>query len=75
MARKIVWAPSAVDYLVESLAYISETSYVQADRVESAILEKINQAADTPEKFNKDKFKFNNKGEYRAFEVMSFRVA
>jgi plasmid stabilization system protein ParE len=75
MAREIIWAPSAVKFISESLLYISETSYLQAESVELAILTKIYDAALAPEKFNKDKYKSNNKGEYRSFETHSFRVA
>ncbi|MEQ9426444.1 MAG: type II toxin-antitoxin system RelE/ParE family toxin [Cyclobacteriaceae bacterium] len=52
-----------------------ETSFQQAEIVETAILDKLEGLKTNPEKHPKDKYKKNNDGHFRAFETHSFRVA
>ena len=75
MERKVIWNKNAVDYLSESLIYISQTSSFQAENVENGIMEKIYGLLNNPERYPIDKFKKNNPGNYRAFETHSYRVA
>jgi plasmid stabilization system protein ParE len=61
--------------LVQALKWISTDSVLQAERVEQEILAAINSILVNPEKHPPDKFKRNNAGNFRAFEIVSFRIA
>lgn len=72
--RKISWDKQALDYFREFISYIREESPQNADKVKKEILEKISELSDRPEIHNPDKFKRNNNGNYRAFELHRLRV-
>jgi plasmid stabilization system protein ParE len=55
MAREIVWDKQALAYLADAIAWISEQSIQQAALVEEAILKKIEESAEHPEKHPMDK--------------------
>lgn len=73
--REILWRKSASLYLEKAIDYIREDSQKNADTVANAILILIDKAALNPEHFPADKFKRDNKGAFRAFEVYSFRIS
>lgn len=73
--RRIVWNVSALDRFTKELEAIAQTSYSKAEQVEQAILTKLQQAVDMPERHAKDKYKQNNPGHYRAFETNDYRVS
>ncbi|MBS0000228.1 MAG: type II toxin-antitoxin system RelE/ParE family toxin [Cyclobacteriaceae bacterium] len=75
MEREIVWNKRPSKYLTQALKRISEESYLQAERVEEAILTRLEKLKQKPEKYPTDKFKRNNQGNYRAFETHSYRIA
>jgi len=72
--RKIVWDKQALNYFRESIQYIRQDSPQNADKVKKEVLEKINELSGRPEIHNLDKYKLNNNGNYRAFELHRFRV-
>jgi plasmid stabilization system protein ParE len=72
--RKITWDKQALNHFRESIRYIRQDSPQNADKVKKEILEKINELSKRPEIHNPDKYKINNNGEYRAFELHRFRV-
>jgi plasmid stabilization system protein ParE len=72
--RKISWDKQALHYFREAIRYIREDSPQNADKVKKKVLEKINELSTRPEIHNPDKYKLNNKGNYRAFELHRFRV-
>ncbi len=72
--RKITWDKQALNYFRESIRYIRQDSSQNADKVKKEILEKINELSKRPEIHNPDKYKINNNGEYRAFELHRFRI-
>jgi len=73
--RKIVWDKQALNYFRESIRYIRQDSPQNADKVKKEVLEKINELSGRPEIHNLDKYKLNNNGSYRAFELHRFRVS
>jgi len=75
MARSVKWDEEALEYLERALEWIASESLLQAENVEQGILEKVKVIVDHPEMFPPDKFKKNNKGNHRAFETHSYRVA
>lgn len=73
--RKITWDKQAVHYFRKAVKYIREGSPQNADKVKKEILEKISELSKHPEIHSPDKYKLNNPGNYRAFELHRFRVA
>ncbi|HEY9002395.1 MAG TPA: type II toxin-antitoxin system RelE/ParE family toxin [Mucilaginibacter sp.] len=72
--RKITWDKQALNYFRESIRYIRQDSPQNADKVKKEVLEKIAELSMRPEIHNPDKYKINNKGNYRAFELHRFRI-
>jgi plasmid stabilization system protein ParE len=75
MERKIVWNKRPVKFFLSALTWISKDSIKQAERIERDILAAIESLIENPEKFPPDKFKKNNTGHFRAFEMLSFHVS
>ena len=72
--RKISWDKQALNYFRESISYIREDSPQNADKVKKEILEKIRELSDRPKMHSPDKYKLNNNGNYRAFELHRLRI-
>jgi plasmid stabilization system protein ParE len=72
--RKIIWDKQALNYFRESIWYIRQDSPQNADKVQKEVLEKIHELSIRPEIHNPDKYKVNNNGNYRAFELHRLRV-
>jgi plasmid stabilization system protein ParE len=75
MAFKIVWNKKAVENIAKALEWISQESAIEAERVEHAIITKVEELAEMPGKYPLDKFKNENNGNYRAFETHSYRIS
>jgi len=75
MAIKIIWSKQALENIAKAIEWISEESELQAERVEKAILTKVEELVKNPEKYPPDKFKADNNGNYRAFETHSYRIS
>ncbi|SMD44074.1 Plasmid stabilization system protein ParE [Aquiflexum balticum DSM 16537] len=75
MERKIIWEDHAIELFIKAIEWISKDSVFQAEKVEKAILEKIEELPNYPEKYPPDKFKLQNPGLFRAFETHSYRVS
>ncbi len=73
--RKISWDKQATVQFRKAINYIREDSPQNADKVKKEILEKINQLAQWPENNTPDKYKINNTGNYRAFELHRYRIS
>jgi len=73
--RKITWDKQAVIQLSKAIGFIRQDSPQNADNVKREILEKIEDLRKTPEKYSLDKYKKNNSGNYRAFELHHYRVS
>lgn len=72
---KIKWSKRALASLKSAYKHIYKDSPQSAEKVKSTIFKIVDKLPENPEKFNLDKFKKNNKGDYRAFEKYSLRVA
>lgn len=72
--RRILWDKVALHYFRDSIRYIRKDSPKNADKVKKEILEKISELSKRPEIHNPDKYKINNNGNYRAFELHRFRI-
>ena len=75
VTRNIIWRRSARIYLKKAIDYISLDSVKNAEVVAKAILSTIEKAARYPEHYSPDKYKLNNTGNFRAFEIYSFRIS
>jgi plasmid stabilization system protein ParE len=73
--RKIRWDKPALIYFREAIAYIRKDSVQNAEKVKNEILAGIRESAHRPEIHPPDKYKENNTGNYRAFELHRYRVA
>lgn len=75
VTRNIIWDRPARLYLRKAIKYISRDSVKNAGIVINAIFTSIEKASRFPDHFPPDKYKLNNTGSYRAFEIYSFRVS
>ncbi len=75
MEREIVWNKRPSKSLEKALKRISEDSFLQAERVEEAILSAIDELKSQPGKYPPDKYKTNNLGDFKAFEIHNYRIA
>lgn len=71
----IVWDKEAANQFKKAYETILEDSYSGAVKVRNGILDAIDQIPEHPHRYPADKFKENNQGNYRAFELYSYRVA
>lgn len=72
---KIHWDKQAAFDFNEAIRYIRKDSSQNADGVKKEILLKISGLLQQPEIYPPDKYKQNNPGTYRAFEIHSFRIS
>lgn len=77
MGKVIIWSKLALKHVESIHEYILEESgsLTTADKVVNRILTSSQVLSDQPEIHPPDKFKLNNTGNYRAYEVYSYRIA
>ena len=75
VVRKIVWDKQAINYFRASISYIRKESPQNADKIKKEILKKISELSKRPEIHPPDKYKSNNSGQFKAFELYRFRIA
>lgn len=73
--RKIRWDKQAAIQLSKAMSFIRRDSFQNANKVKQEILEKVDELLQSPEKHQIDKYKINNNGNYRAFELHHYRVS
>ena len=71
----IVWDKVASTQLKNAFKKILKESYQGAITVRNGIMNTISKIPENPYRHPPDKFKTGNTGNYRAFEVHSYRVA
>lgn len=71
----IVWDNEALKQLKEAYEKILEDSYQGAVKVRNDIFDAVERIAEHPYRYPADKFKKNNLGNYRAFELHHYRIA
>ncbi len=72
---KIVWDIEAKAHLKKLYLYIKQDSPQNAISVRNSIIERVNHAATYPESFSSDKYKIDNDGTYKAFELYHYRIS
>lgn len=75
MSVLIRWNKAAEKQFAEAIEYIEEDSLQNAEKVGADLLDCITKLGKHPERFTKDKFKIENDGSFRAFELHHYRVS
>jgi plasmid stabilization system protein ParE len=75
MKIQIKWNRKAIQQLDDAIEYIELDSSVNAEKIKRTILLTIDGLLKHPEKYNPDKYKIDNDGSYRAFELYHFRIS
>ena len=73
--RSVIWTERAIHQLEEVYKYIAKDSILQADKVFDEIKVSSEAIIEQPEKNPPDKYKSNNKGNYRAYEIYRYRIS
>ena len=71
----VVWPLKASRQLQQAYLYIRKDSLQNAEKVRKAILEATNKLKINPEINLADKYKTNNDGSFRAFELFRYRIS
>ena len=71
---KVVIDHEAKKSLREAFEYIKKDSLQNAGKVKSNILDSIKELITNPNRHNPDKYRLNNDGSYRAYEIYSYRI-
>lgn len=73
--RTISWSKNALKQFEAAIDYISHGSPQNAEKVRLGIINSIYKIPSNPELFPPDKFKLNNDGHFRAFELYRLRIS
>ena len=71
----IVWNLKAKQELKKAFQFILKESYQNAIKVRQEIIDEVLSLPEHPEKNHSDKYKKNNDGSWRAFEISHYRVS
>jgi plasmid stabilization system protein ParE len=71
---KINWEDEAKAQLKQACTYIRKDSVKNSEKVKREILSAVTLLSSQPERYQLDKYKLNNDGSYRAFELYHYRV-
>ncbi|HOU46717.1 MAG TPA: hypothetical protein PLL99_02870 [Chitinophagales bacterium] len=75
VSKKMVWDEEAKKEFRKHIKRIKLDSIQNAEKLRHTIIEKVSKIADHETKHTIDKFKQNNDGKYRAFEIYHIRIA
>jgi plasmid stabilization system protein ParE len=75
MTLNIKWNRKAIEQLDEAIKYIEVDSVANAKKVKKKILFKIDDLLRHPERYSPDKYKTENDGSFRAFELHRYRIS
>ncbi|HLG39681.1 MAG TPA: type II toxin-antitoxin system RelE/ParE family toxin [Chitinophagaceae bacterium] len=75
MVREIRWSATAQKQLAKAYQYILLYSYQNAEKVKKEILDSTRKLAPNPEIHSPDKYRKNNDGSFRPYELHRYRIA
>ncbi|MFN0082336.1 MAG: type II toxin-antitoxin system RelE/ParE family toxin [Ferruginibacter sp.] len=75
MVKTIRWPLPVQKQLADIYKYILKSSYQNAEKVKREILLSTKKLIDSPEINPPDKYKKNNTGEFRAYELHHYRIS
>ncbi len=73
--RKVIWPDISKQQLREAYNYIKKDSLKNAEKVRKAIVASTMGLCDQPNMHKTDKYKNDNDGTFRAYEIFHYRVA
>lgn len=73
--KSLVWDIEASVHLEAIYLYLKEQAPTSAQKIINAIFSEIRKLPLPPEIYELDRFKLNNNGEFRAFEIYNYRIA
>lgn len=71
----IIWDKEAISYLKAAIKFIHKDSPQNALLVKEKVLSAVSQIPENPVRYPADKYRVDNDGNYRAFEIYRFRIA
>lgn len=71
----VIWTETAKKQLQDIYLYIAEDSILQADRVFEKLVNSTSKLTIHPKKHPQDKYKTDNDGSYRAYELYHYRIS
>ncbi len=72
---RVVWTKTAKQQFKSIVEYIKKDSTQNGQKVKEEVLSSVNRLTSFPERYPLDKYKPNNQGNIRAFEIYKYRVA
>jgi len=75
MKRKLIWPAIAKQQLRNAYDHIKEDSPKNAYKVRNAIVAATMALREHPNKYTADKYKTDNDGTFRSFEIYHYRIA
>lgn len=75
MVREVRWSLIAQRQLLKAYKYILEDSFQNAQKVKLKILLSTRRLSEMPKIHPPDKYRKNNKGNFRAYEIYHYRIA
>lgn len=75
MGKEVVWSPQALLQLEKAYEYIFRSSVQNAEKVRKDILKSTRGIASHPEIYTLDKYRQNNDGSFRAYELHRYRIS
>lgn len=74
-AKAIKWSKVAHDEFRVAIEYIMNDSVQNAENLEKKLRNKLHTVLEYPDMYPPDKYKSDNDGSYRAFNLFSYRVS
>lgn len=75
MVKLVIWPLKSQHQLEGIIKYIAADSYQNAEKVKVDILSSTRKIEQNPEMYPLDKYKKNNDGSFRAYEIHHYRIA
>ncbi len=73
--RKVMWPRISRQQLQQAYTHIKQDSPQNAEKVRTAIIQSTKALVDFPHRYTIDKYKENNDGSFRAYELYHFRIS
>ena len=74
MVRRVIWPPAAQKQLVKTYEHNLTRSYQSAKKLMKGIFVSTRSLASNPEMHPPDKYRKNNDGSFRAYELHHYRI-
>lgn len=71
----VIWTEKTKEQLQEIYLNIAEDSILQADRIFGKLTESTSLLPGHPLRYPPDKYKTDNDGDYRAYEIFHYRIS